>query len=95
MKVRWLSVALQNLNDEAKYIAEENPQMAKIVVQRIERTVKSLSEQPAMGRPGKVYGTRELIVPNTRYIIPYRVKDNVLEILRVFHTSRKLPDSWP
>jgi toxin ParE1/3/4 len=94
MKIRWLRTALNNLNDEANYIAEENPQMAKIVIQRIKVAVHLLSEQPAMGRPGRVYGTRELIIPDTRYIIPYRVKNNVLEILRVFHTARKTPKNW-
>jgi plasmid stabilization system protein ParE len=41
-----------------------------------------------------VPGTRELIVAKTRYIVPYRVRDETVEILRVFHTSRRLPDRW-
>jgi len=39
-----------------------------------------------LGRPGRVLGTRELVVPDTSYIIPYRVRGNTLEVLRVFHT---------
>ena len=35
--------------------------------------------------------TRELVVPKTRYIVPYRVRGDTIEILRVFHTSRRLP----
>lgn len=42
-----------------------------------------------MGRPGRVAATREGVLPNFPYIIPYRVKDQWIEILRVFHTSRK------
>jgi len=41
-----------------------------------------------------VPGTRELIVTKTRYIVPYRVRGETVEILRVFHTSRRLPDRW-
>jgi len=38
--------------------------------------------------------TRELIVAKTRYIVPYRVRGETVEVLRVFHTSRRLPESW-
>jgi hypothetical protein len=41
-----------------------------------------------------VPGTRELIVTKTRYVVPYRVRGETVEILRVFHTSRRLPDRW-
>lgn len=96
MQVKWLTRALQNLDAEAEYIAQDNPEAAKLVVQRIVDTVNLLEDNPAMGHPGRVHGTRELIVPNTRYIIPYRVKPrlNRIEILRVFHTSRKSPKEW-
>jgi plasmid stabilization system protein ParE len=41
-----------------------------------------------------VVGTRELLVPKTRYLIPYRIRADQVEILRVFHTSRKPPKRW-
>ena len=94
MQIKWLNKALKNLRDEAEYIAEKNPQAAQLVVQRIHKTVLQLTEQPALGRAGRVHGTRELIVPKTRYIIPYRARNNTIEILRVFHTSRKQPKCW-
>ena len=96
MRVRWLNKALQSLNDEAAYIAQDDPAAARIVVQRVFDTVAILADNPGLGRPGRIYGTRELVVPDTRYIIPYRVRPrlNQIEILRVFHTSRKLPARW-
>jgi toxin ParE1/3/4 len=65
-------------------------------VQRIHRAVSQLSENPALGRPGRIHSTRELVVQKTRYIIPYRVRPrlNRIEILRVFHAARKLPQRW-
>jgi toxin ParE1/3/4 len=94
MRVRWLRKALRNLDDEATYIATDDAAAARLVVKRVLDAVSSLAEQPGLGRPGRVPGTRELIVAKTRYIVPYRVRGEAVEILRVFHTSRRLPDRW-
>ena len=96
MRVRWLNRALQNLEDEASYIAQDDPKAARIVVQRIFNQVDKLADNPALGRPGRIHGTRELVVPITRYIIPYRVRPRLdqIEILRSFHASRNLPARW-
>jgi len=94
MRVRWLRTALRNLDDEAAYIATDDPEAARTVVQRILDAVTALSDQPGLGRPGRVAGTRELVVRKTRYIVPYRVSGEVVEVLRVFHTSRRLPTRW-
>ncbi len=94
MRVRWLRKALQNLDDEAAYIAAEDPKAARAVVDHVQAAVASLAEQPALGRPGRVPGTRELIVLQTHYVVPYRVRGEVIEILRVFHTSRRTPAKW-
>lgn len=44
-----------------------------------------------MGRPGRVPGTRELVLPHFPYVIPYRVREQRAEVLHVLHTSRKWP----
>jgi toxin ParE1/3/4 len=94
MRVRWLRQALSNLDDEAGHIALDDARVAQLVLQRIFDAIAQLPEQPGLGRPGRVPGTRELIVTRTRYIVPYRVRGEVIEILRVFHTSRRPPDRW-
>ena len=96
MQIKWLTMALQNLNDEADYIAQDDPATAQLVVQRVFDAVNRLPDNPALGHVGRIHGTRELVVPNTRYIIPYRVRPqlNRIEILRVIHTSRRLPKRW-
>jgi len=93
MQIKWLKKALQNVDEEAKYIAQENPAAAQKVIQRVVDAVRLLADDPALGRPGRIHGTRELVIPDTRYIVPYRVKPrlNRIEILRVFHTSRRAP----
>ena len=92
MQIRWLRTALANLDEEAEYIAQDDPHAARLVVTRILDAVSMLGDQPSLGRPGRVPGTRELVVLDTRYVVPYRVRGKVVEILRVFHTSRRLPE---
>lgn len=94
MRVRWLRTALRNLDEEASYIAADDPAAARLVVARVLEAVAQLADQPGLGRPGRVPSTRELVIARTRYIVPYRVKRDTVEILRVFHTSRRLPKRW-
>ena len=94
MRLRWLRQALRNLDNEATHIAADDAAAARLVVKRVLDAVSVLAEQPGLGRPGRVPGTRELIAAKTRYIVPYRVQGETVEILRVFHTSRRLPDRW-
>jgi plasmid stabilization system protein ParE len=94
MRVRWLRKALRNLDAEATYIATDDPAAARLVVARVLVAVATLIHQPGLGRSGRVPGTRELVVRKTRYIVPYRVRGEYIEILRVFHASRRLPERW-
>lgn len=94
IKVRWLRKALRNLDEEAAYIATDNPEAARLVVARILEAVGLLAGQPAAGRPGRLPGTRELVVWKTHYLVPYRVRGDQVDILRVFHTSWQLPRRW-
>jgi len=92
VRVRWLRDALRNLDEEAEYIARDNPDAAARTVLRISSAVEQLSNHPASGRTGRVPGTCELVVTGTPYIVPYRVRGDAVEILRVFHAARKWPD---
>jgi len=92
VRIRWLDRALDDLEAVRAYIARDNPSAAAQVARRIRRAAKMLTEYPAAGRPGRVLNTRELVVSGTPYILPYRVRGNVLEILRVLHAARKWPE---
>lgn len=87
MRIVWLRTALKNLDDEAAYIAADQPQAARAMIERITRAVALLATQPALGRPGRVLGTRELVIPQTHYLVPYRVRDDAIVVLRVFHSA--------
>ena len=91
MKVKWLRQALRNLDEEAAWIARDSPKSAAAFVQHLIDSTNLLADHPNMGRPGRVPGTRELVVTRFPYILPYRVREQTIEILRVLHTARKWP----
>jgi len=93
MQVVWFKRAIWDLKSAKDYISEDNPQAAQEIVQKIMEKVSLLSQQPSIGRPGRVPNTRELIIDQAPFILPYRVRDNKIEILRVLHTSRRWPSS--
>ena len=62
------------------------------MLELIEQTEALLTHHAALGRPGRVPGTRELVIGGLPYVIPYRMRDGAIEILRVLHTSRRWPD---
>lgn len=97
MRLRWLRQALRNLEDEADFIAQDSPKSAAEFVRHVMESADLLVAHPHMGRPGRVPGTRELVITRFPYILPYRVREQTVEILRVFHTARKWPqrfDTW-
>lgn len=90
MAVKWTKTALANLVAIVEYIEQDNPERARSFVLEIQAKTNSLVQFPSMGRPSRVAGTRELVIhPN--YIIPYRVRGDVVEILRVQHVARRWP----
>ncbi len=90
MEIVWLQLALEDLAFARAYISQENPYAANMVAQRIIQSVRLLSDTPHIGRPGRVPNTRELVVTNTPFIIPYRVYKNRVEILRVYHGAQQI-----
>lgn len=94
MRVRWLRTASSNLDDAMEYIAQENPRAAQDLYSYIRNHVAKLANYPELGRPGRVLGTRELVIGKYPYVIPYRICNNEVQIIRVFHTSQQLPRDW-
>lgn len=92
MRLRWTKLAERDLDDIAAYIGQDSPAAAaRVVLELIDQTEALLTRHAALGRAGRVLGTRELVIGGLPYIVPYRVRDNDIQILRVFHTSRRWP----
>lgn len=94
MIVRWLPKAKANLEEALEYIAAEDAESARRVALIIKERTEQLTKFPESGRMGRIFGTRELVIPKLPYILPYRIKNGVVEILRFFHTAQKPPATW-
>ncbi len=94
MRLRWTSLAERDLEAIAEYVGQDSPAAAaRVVLELIDQAATLLPAHPAIGRPGRVLGTRELVIGHLPYIIAYRVRDRDVEIVRVLHTSRAWPES--
>jgi toxin ParE1/3/4 len=90
VKVRWLSLAVTDLERLFEFIAQDNPRAAASEVEKVVSAVKTLADYPASGRPGRIPETRELVISS--YLVAYRVKGDEVQVLRVLHASRKWPE---
>lgn len=92
--VRWTQRAVNRLDGIGVYIETQNPTAAGRVISRIISAVNTLAEQPYLGRPGRITGTRELVLTDISYIIPYRITAETVDILTVMHATQKWPNSF-
>lgn len=92
MRIRWLKRADCDLDALASFIAQDDPDAAARMARRVIEAVEALAPYPARGRPGRIEGTRELVIATTPYLVAYRVKNQVVEVLRVLHSAQRWPD---
>lgn len=90
MRLLIAEPAARDLAGIVDYIAADNPVAAENVYRGIVRAAQRLSDLPALGRPGRHPGTRELSVPGLPYLIVYQVGADAVTVLAVFHTARDL-----
>jgi toxin ParE1/3/4 len=91
MKVRWSPEAAADLTSITQYIRRENAAAALRVARIIYRSAAELDKFPLRGRPGRVNGTRELVISPLPYIVVYRTKENFIEIAKVLHGAQRWP----
>ncbi len=89
MNIPWSPEAIDDLTSLRAYIAEDKSAAAQeVALHIIQNTEQLLPNNPQMGRPGRVPGTRELVIPKTPFAILYRLQRNIIQILRVYHGAR-------
>jgi toxin ParE1/3/4 len=91
MRVVWAAPALRDPAEARTYIASDNSPAADRQVERIVVAIAGLAQFPEIGRPGRRSGTRELVVGRTPYIVAYRMRGEIIEILRVMHGRQRWP----
>ena len=95
MKLAWSNRATTDRLAIFIWIAEDNPQAAADVDDRIEAAAQRLKDFPNSGRPGRIEGTRELVIGRTPYIAPYQIIGDTVRVLRVIHGARMWPHDIP
>lgn len=94
MKLLWTARAVADLTGIADYVSERNPAAAIALGERLRTAIEKLPDFPMAGRPGRVAETRELVVPDTPFVVPYRVRNGRIEVLAVFHAARDWPEHF-
>lgn len=94
MKLKVLPRAVRDLADIHAYISSESDNAAKTITLRLKKSMELIASRPDLGHPSPDSNIREWSVPGLPYLIPYRVRGDMVEVLRVFHTSRKRPSTW-
>lgn len=89
--VKWLSRAIANLEAHTEHIAQDNPRTAYELADLAYAATEMLSRFPLLGRIGRVQGTRELVIPDTPFIIVYVVKPKSIQIIRMLHGKQLWP----
>ena len=89
MTIVWSARAVGHLERLRAHIARDRPGAAAQVAATSLGTVELLGDHPGLGRPGRLPGTRELVVPGTPYLIAYRVRGDRLEILACLHGRQR------
>lgn len=92
MTIVWSTAAVEDLTHLRNHITQHDPIVAARVAGAILDAVENLELYPSMGRPGRVPHTRELVIPNTPYVVPYTITEDIVEIIAVIHSARKWPD---
>lgn len=95
MHLEWSVFAMADREAIFDYIEADSPRAAVAVDDRIEARVEGLAQFPEMGRPGRIEGTRELVIARTPYIAAYRIIGDTVRILRVLHGAQQWPDEMP
>jgi toxin ParE1/3/4 len=91
LSIRWLPQAQRNRLEQLDYIAQDNPLAAISQDEEIERQINMLLAHPKMGRPGRVTGTRELVISSTPFVVIYRLQGQSIDVLRLLHSAQQWP----
>ncbi|HTC90190.1 MAG TPA: type II toxin-antitoxin system RelE/ParE family toxin [Bryobacteraceae bacterium] len=91
MRIRWTPAAAADLQSISEYLKEHHPRYRNPTMRKLYETIRELKQWPARGRPGREVGTREILFPPTPYVAVYRVKDQTIEVVRIYHAAQEQP----
>ena len=92
MKLSWTPEAIADRDAIFDYIDADNPAAAIALDELFSEKAEQLTVHPKLGRPGRVDGTRELVV-HENYILVYDIAGELARMLRVLHAARQWPSA--
>ena len=94
MTVKWTRRALRDMRYLFDFISDDDPAAARRMVAHLRDAAGHLGRTPQPGRPGRVSGTRELVLAATPYVVVYRIEGDQVQIVAVIHGGRRWPDTF-
>ncbi|HEY1756266.1 MAG TPA: type II toxin-antitoxin system RelE/ParE family toxin [Bryobacteraceae bacterium] len=91
MQIRWTPAAAADLEDISNYLRDRHPRYRRPTIQKLYEAVRALKQWPQRGRVGRVEGTRELLFAPLPYAAVYRLAEQSVEVLRIYHTAQDRP----
>lgn len=94
MKIRWSPTDVADLKEIRGYIAKDNLSAARKIPNRTKESVNRYVNFPLSGRPGRVSGTRELVIPETSYLAANTIQGDEVRIATLLHGKQMWPESF-
>lgn len=91
MRIRWTPAAAADIEYISNYRDDQFPQYRQSTIRKLYDGILSLRSFPNRGKRGREDGTRELVYSPLPYVVAYRVKDQTIEVLRVYHRAQNRP----
>jgi toxin ParE1/3/4 len=88
MRIRWTPSAAEDLAAINEFLKRRFPRYRQSTMGKLYDTINSLKDLPYRGRLGREEGTRELLFPPLPYIAVYRVREGIIEVLRIDHAAQ-------
>lgn len=91
MRIRWTNAAAADMQGISDYLSDHQPHYRQPTMRKLYERIRSLKDAPHIGRPGRENGTREIFFAPMPYVAVYRVRENTVEIVRIYHTAQDRP----
>jgi len=89
MRIRWTPAAAADLGHISNYLKEHHRHYRQPTMRKLYEAIRSLRQWPLRGRVGREAGTPELLFPPLPYIAVYRVREQNIEVLRIYHAAQE------
>lgn len=90
MKLVWTPEARADRRAIYTYIEADNAAAALTLDEMFSKRSTQLVTHPMTGRPGRVSGTRELVV-HKNYLLVYDLAGGTVRIIRILHAAQQWP----